>query len=81
MNDSNDRAEYNRMLNNIKRLILSGFSDESFSVIQNQMAMIRNFTVPEHYNKLGSFVRDSYTDTCDIKGLNQLVRDMRLNDK
>jgi len=73
-----DRGEYNKILNNIKRLILSGYSDDNFIMIQQLMSSIRQHTVPNDYNKLGECVRNSYTDDCDTKELNQLIKNMRL---
>jgi len=75
-----DRIEYNSALNVIKRLILNGFSDDNFAFIQEQMLNIQPYTVPNDYRKLGELVRDSYTDDCDIKELNQLIRMMKLDE-
>lgn len=75
-----DRKEYNRTLSNIKRLILNGYTDENFGVIQELMSNIQPYTVPNNYRKLGEHVRNSYTDDVNIKELNQLVRNMRLEE-
>jgi hypothetical protein len=74
------RDEFNKSLNQIKKLILSGYTEDSFTMIQQYMSYIRESMVPNDFRTLGEFVRNSYTDSVDTKELNQFIKSIKVEE-
>lgn len=84
MEIAENRADLNKTINFVKKLILNGYTeesgDENFAWIQECMNKIRPYVNPFQYTRLGEMVRLAYTDSVDVKELNQLVREMKVDE-
>lgn len=81
MKTQEERVELNKTLNFIKKLILNGYSDDTFGWIQEHMTNVQPHVDPQAYRRLGEFVRSAYTDSVDVKELNQLIRYMKVDEE
>ncbi len=77
MGDKRAKVSVARMISILEKHILLGFTHENYKETSKLMNKLQSCIEPDDVRLLGTFWRDSYTDSCDAITLKTVVKQLK----